>query len=111
MKNFILSFIFFLSVSCFSQSNSPFVGVHGSETAFPNPATFVVNVLLGVQQDIVSVQLWSQSGLLLNETLVNSESTGESIMVTFNIETLPPGIYFIKVNYANHTKTIPIIIN
>lgn len=77
-------------------------------SVFPNPTSDNVSIkLLGLENSDVSISLSNS----LMETLMEKEwsASGDEFNTEIELEQLPAGIYFIQINYGNHSKTKKII--
>ncbi len=74
---------------------------------FPNPSNNGhFNLILGKMDEPATIQVIDLSGKLITEIKeVNTEK------ISINLETMPKGVYIVKITSASHTKTIKAIKN
>ncbi len=77
-------------------------------TAYPNPASDVLNVSGQFPSDAVTLQLYSNLGQLVANTTLGTEAGAFS--TSFNVANLSKGVYILKAISANETATLKITI-
>lgn len=68
-------------------------------TIYPNPASEMLNVVLGEHVKANRVSLYDLNGKLIKEKLIRNKSEYSDIQI--NIKPLLPGVYFLKVEVEN----------
>jgi hypothetical protein len=81
-----------------------------SLSAYPVPATDVLNVALSLKREThLSIGLYSISGQLIRTLTDRSQASGD-FSSAYSLAGLSKGMYFLKINYGDETSTKRIII-
>jgi hypothetical protein len=69
---------------------------------YPNPAHD--NLIISAQQNVSAIRVID----MLGKTVITRDTENEKF-ITLDVSSLPPGVYFVKVNAGNAQKLIKVI--
>lgn len=96
------------------QDNNPLFPAHIAEirNIYPNPASSVATIELAVAEDADgSIDLYSLGGNKVAALYQGMLQAGDSSMKTFSVNTIPSGIYFLRITTGNTILTQKVIIS
>lgn len=95
-------------MSCYNSTGVTDIYRHtNSIAAFPNPARNEVNIAVGSDVKAYSVTMRNMMGIKVLES--DEISATSAATHTFNIATLPPGIYLLEMNIDGKRQTSRIV--